>query len=116
MADTFTCFLRVDDRVILNGRCWGMISGNTKYWSMRVSDVYMRTDLPDRPFHARLFSFKRNLWVDYGPVEGIHLSGGGAPCWSNARFKMCFGAVRTGHAWRNALSTKGGRRRFFEHR
>ena len=90
MADTFTCFLRVDDRVILNGRCWGMISGNTKYWSMRVSDVYMRTDLPDRPFHARLFSFKRNLWVDYGPVEEVHLSDGDAPCWSNARFKMCF--------------------------
>jgi hypothetical protein len=91
MADTFTCFLRVDDQVILDGRCWGMISGNTKYWSMRVADVYVRTDLPDRPYHARLFSFKRNLWVGYGPVEGVHLSDGGAPCWSNARFKMCFG-------------------------
>jgi hypothetical protein len=56
MADTFTCFLRVDDQVILDGRSWGMISGNTKYWSMRVADVYVRTDLPDRPYHARLFS------------------------------------------------------------
>jgi hypothetical protein len=57
MADTFTCFLQVDDRVIINE----MITGNTKYWSMRVADVYMRVDLPDRPYHARLFSFKRNL-------------------------------------------------------
>jgi hypothetical protein len=90
MADTFTCFLRVDHRVILNERCWGMISGNGKYWSMRVADVYMRVDLPLRPYHARLFSFKRNLWVNYGSVEGGDL-GDGAPCWSNARFKMCFG-------------------------
>lgn len=42
MADTFTCFLQVDDRVIINERCWGMITGNGKYWSMRVADVYMR--------------------------------------------------------------------------
>jgi hypothetical protein len=90
MADTFTCFLQVDKRVIINGRCWGMIAGNTKYWSMRLADVYMKMDLPDHPYHARLFSFKRNLWVDYGQVEAVRHSDGDAPCWANTRFKMCF--------------------------
>jgi hypothetical protein len=83
-ADTLTCYLRVDGRVLVNGLCRVGISGDTGLWTMKddLAEAYLRRELPGRPYYARVK--KRGKWVNYGAVDSVNL------CWLNARFQMCF--------------------------